>query len=165
MDELAFRTFYAETAPTLRAYIRRVSGDAALADDILQEALFRFLRAGLPGMEGVQLKAYVYRIANSLLADHWRRAKRERRWSLANWLGGEPSASARMDGDAMDVFAQLKPQEQSLLWLAYVEGFDHREIASALHLREKSIRVLLFRARRRLATMLRKQGFETEGTR
>ena len=159
MDEAAFRTFHAETAPLLRAYIRRASGDAALADDILQEVFLRFLRAGLPAMENVQMKAYLYRTANSLLADHWRRLKRERAWSLKIWFGGgEPVARAESAGDAMGLFAQLKPQEQSLLWLAYVEGFDHREIASALQLRDKSIRVLLFRARKKLAGLLRKQG-------
>jgi RNA polymerase sigma-70 factor (ECF subfamily) len=63
----------------------------------------------------------------------------------------------------MGVFAQLKPQEQSLLWLAYVEGFDHREIASTLQLKEGSIRVLLFRARKRLADMLVKRRVTIEG--
>ena len=140
-------------------YIRRASGDAALADDILQEAFLRFLSAGLPAMENAQMKAYLYRTANSLLMDHWRRAKRERAWSLKNWFGGgEAAARAETDSEAMDVFARLKPQEQSLLWLAYVEGFDHREIAAALQLREKSVRVLLFRARNRLAALLAKQG-------
>jgi hypothetical protein len=41
---------------------------------------------------------------------------------------------------------RLKPAERALLWLAYVEGFDHSEIAAA-GIRSKSIRVLLFRAR------------------
>jgi len=159
MDEAAFRVFYADAAPVLWAYIRRASGDAALADDILQEAFLRFLRADLPAMQSVQMKAYLYRTAKSLLTDHWRRLKRERRWNLANWFGGgEPAARAESAGDAMDLFAQLKPQEQSLLWLAYVEGFDHREVASALQLRERSVRVLLFRARKRLAALLGKQG-------
>ena len=57
------------------------------------------------------------------------------------------------------IFEQLKPQEQSLLWLAYVEGFDHREIALALQLTEKSVRVLLFRARKKLAGILTEKGF------
>ena len=57
----------------------------------------------------------------------------------------------------MRVFDQLKTQEQTLLWLAYVEGFDHREIAVALDLKEKSVRVLLFRARKKLAGMLSEQ--------
>jgi RNA polymerase sigma-70 factor (ECF subfamily) len=57
------------------------------------------------------------------------------------------------------LFAQLKPQQQALLWLAYVEGFDHGEIASALGVRESSVRVLLYRARKRMAGILRTHGF------
>lgn len=164
MDESAFHAFYMDTAPRLLAYIRRASGDASLADDILQDTFYRFLRASLPIAEKVQMKAYLYRTANSLLVDHWRRVKRERRWSLANWFGGERAGHAHTSGDAMSVFARLKPQEQSLLWLAYVEGFDHGEIASALQLKEGSVRVLLFRARKRLAGMLEKQGLAVEET-
>src|SRR4051812_46127837 len=157
MDEVAFRAFYAQSAPRLMSYIRRASRDAALAEDILQEAFFRFLRADLPCMENGAMKAYLYRIANSLLADHWRRIKREKLWGFAIWNRQNKIAQAESETGAMAVFERLKPQEQSLLWLAYVEGFDHREIAAALQLREKSIRVLLFRARKRLAQMLGKQ--------
>ncbi len=54
----------------------------------------------------------------------------------------------------MSVFKNLKPQERALLWLAYVEGYEHREIAGVLNLSTVSIKVLLFRARRRLAALL-----------
>jgi RNA polymerase sigma-70 factor, ECF subfamily len=158
MDEAAFRVFYEDAAPRLRAYIRRASGDAALADDILQESFLRFLRADLPAMGAPQRKAYLYRTASSLLSDHWRRLKRERRWSLDPLFGREPGSDSQGAGEGMRLFGRLKPQEQTLLWLAYVEGFDHREIASALQLKEKSIRVLLFRARKKLAGILGKQG-------
>jgi RNA polymerase sigma-70 factor (ECF subfamily) len=168
MDADAFQVFYAKTAPGLRGYIRRASGNEALADDILQEAFLRFLRAELPqfndaqfneaALEDAPLKAYLYKIAASLLVDHWRRVKRERRWSLRNFLGTEPVANPSGDSDAMRFFRRLKPQEQLLLWLAYVEGFEHREIAAALRLREKSVRVLLFRARKKLASGLEKAG-------
>jgi DNA-directed RNA polymerase specialized sigma24 family protein len=40
-----FDDFYNRTAPALRAYIRRVSGSAAAADDLLQEAYMRLLNA------------------------------------------------------------------------------------------------------------------------
>jgi DNA-directed RNA polymerase specialized sigma24 family protein len=45
-----------------------------------------------------------------------------------------------------------------LLWLAYVEGYAHNEIAGTLDLNEKSIKVLLFRARRNLERILRQNG-------
>ena len=173
MDAAAFQVFYAKTAPELRGYIRRASGNEALADDILQESYLRFLRADLFQFRDAQfrnaqfsdvtradapLKAYLYKIASSLLVDHWRRLKRERRWSLWNFLGGEPVTHPKSESDSMRFFRQLKPQEQLLLWLAYVEGFDHREIAAALRLKEKSVRVVLFRARKKLARTLEDAG-------
>jgi RNA polymerase sigma-70 factor (ECF subfamily) len=153
-----FQVFYARSAPGLRAYIRRASGNEALADDILQESFLRFLRADLPALEDAPMKAYLYKIASSLLSDHWRRVKRERRWSLKNFFGGAPVENPNPDHETMHVFERLKAQEQLLLWLAYVEGFEHREIAAALGLKEKSVRVLLFRARKRLADELVEAG-------
>jgi RNA polymerase sigma-70 factor (ECF subfamily) len=41
-----------------------------------------------------------------------------------------------------------------LLWLAYVEGMSHEEIAAATGLRVLSIKILLFRARRKAAHLL-----------
>ena len=173
MDEAAFQVFYAKTAPGLLGYLRRASGNEALADDILQESYLRFLRADLFQFRDAQfrnaqvsdvtradapLKAYLYKIASSLLVDHWRRVNRERRWSLWNFLGGEPVTNPKSESDSMRFFRQLKPQEQLLLWLAYVEGFEHREIAAALRLKEKSVRVVLFRARKKLARTLEDAG-------
>jgi len=56
------------------------------------------------------------------------------------------------------VLRELKPRERQLLWLAYVEGMSHHEIAAALNLKSGSIRPLLFRARRRMAEVLRGKG-------
>ena len=91
MDEATFQAFYNKTAPGLRGYLRRASGNEALADDILQESYLRFLRADLCQFRDGQfrdaqfddvarpdapLKAYLYKIASSLLIDHWRRVQR-----------------------------------------------------------------------------------------
>jgi RNA polymerase sigma-70 factor (ECF subfamily) len=169
MDEVAFRAFYSDTAPKLRGYLRRVSGDASVADDILQETFLRFLRTELPALERLEMKAYLYRIASSVLVDHWRRLKRERRWSLETFFGGgRPGETgvenAGQSSDTLRLFASLKPAEQMLLWLAYVEGLDHREVASAMQVKEKSVRVLLFRARKKLAGLLVERGIGPSGS-
>ena len=55
-------------------------------------------------------------------------------------------------GRAME---NLSSREQALLWLAYAQGASHDEIAESLGLKTSSIKQLLFRARRRLAQLLR----------
>ena len=51
--------------------------------------------------------------------------------------------------------ARLRPRDRQLLWLAHAEGYSHREISEITGLGEASVRLLLFRARRKLARMLR----------
>jgi len=44
-----------------------------------------------------------------------------------------------------------------LLWLAYAEGATHAEIAEITGLRTAGIRILLYRARRKLAHLLKQR--------
>ncbi len=164
IDEATFTAFYQETAQPLWSYIYRVSGDAALADDIVQEAFYRLLQANLPKMAEAQMKAYLYKIGTNLLNDHWRSQKREQRWLFGSQDHEGAAEERSLNFDLAPIFQQLKPQERSLLWLAYIEGFAHKEIAGALGLKEKSIRVLLFRARQKLATLLMRKGLNSEET-
>jgi RNA polymerase sigma-70 factor (ECF subfamily) len=154
MNQTAFREFYSKVAPTLRSYISRSCGSYDLAEDIMQEAFLRFLRTAPSGMEEPAMKGYVYRTADSLLIDHWRREKRNKRWSLEMLFRKEQTVNHGSSGDMTEAFRELKPQQRSLLWLAYVEGFDHREIAEAAGVKEHSVKVLLFRARKALAAIL-----------
>jgi RNA polymerase sigma-70 factor (ECF subfamily) len=154
MNQTAFREFYSKTAPALRSYISRSCGSYDLAEDIMQEAFLRFLRTAPSGMEGPARKGYLYRTADSLLIDHWRREKRNKRWSLEVFFRKEQTPDRGPSEDMTEAFRELKPQQRSLLWLAYVEGFDHREIAAAAGVKENSVKVLLFRARKALAAVL-----------
>jgi RNA polymerase sigma-70 factor (ECF subfamily) len=157
MDQAEFTEFYHTTAPALRGYIRRVSGEGESADDLLQETYMRFLRAKPPVDDHAAMKAYLYKTATAAIYDRWRRLRRERLWSLAFRFREEAPASAGT-GDVTRCFQKLKPRERALLWLAYVEGYAHDEIAGTLDLKEKSIKVLLFRARRNLERVLRQNG-------
>jgi RNA polymerase sigma-70 factor (ECF subfamily) len=55
---------------------------------------------------------------------------------------------------------RLKPRERALLWLAYVQGWSHAEIAQSLGLRTASLKALLWRARRRLLAVLNERKAE-----
>lgn len=146
---------YERTAPRLRAYLRRVAGDAALADDILQEAFIRLFRSGRPGASENETAAFLYRAATNLVYDHWRRRRRETK--VLGQVAPKPAAPPPgPPSDVGRIFARLAPRDRALLWLAHVEGLSHAEIASALGLKAISVRVMLFRARAELARRLRR---------
>ena len=166
MDEQSFRTFYERTARPLWSYLYRTSGNSTLADDLVQESYFRFLRVRFREMDQEYMKNYLFRIATNLLRDHWRRAKLEPPAPVER-EGSEPpqirdsgtgEQNFQMQADVTHAMGKLKPREREMLWLAYVEGSSHREIAEVVGLREQSVRSLLFRARGKLAKMLRRQG-------
>ena len=154
-----FEKFYAATMRALRSYICRITSNEAIADDILQESYIRLLSA--PPMQEAQRKSYLYRVATNLIMDHHRAESRQRHWWQRS-VAPDQSTDARLDltPDMHHLFARINIQERSLLWLAYVEGAEHREIAEILHVKEKSVRVLLHRARRKMEAILRKHGFE-----
>lgn len=165
LDAARFQDFYDATAARLRGYLRRVSGDASLADDILQESYLRLLRARVP--EGRDAAAaFLFRIATNLLYDHFRRARRER-WFFGLFPPAAVAtpADASLPQDLERLLLKLAPRERALLWLAHVEGWNHDEIARILELRPASVRVVLFRARAKLARVLARAGVGTEALR
>jgi RNA polymerase sigma-70 factor, ECF subfamily len=153
MDEAAFGAFYAETARPLFGYLLRVSGDRALAEDLMQESYCRLLSADLPEMSRSENRRYLFRIATNLLHDRWRKHKEDPLPdNVLETSSTPPALDAKLE--MRRAFEQLKPRERELLWLAYVEGSNHNEIADYTGLRAGSIRMLLFRARRRLMELL-----------
>jgi RNA polymerase sigma-70 factor (ECF subfamily) len=157
MDEESFHAFYEQTARKLRAYLRSMLTDHATVDDLLQESYFRFLNAALPdSMEPAHRKNYLYRIATNLVHDHRRTRTFETLPESQSAAGS--SASLDTSHDIAGAFRFLKPRERELLWMAYVERFDHREIAQALRVGAASIRPMLARARTRFADVLRRRG-------
>lgn len=163
MDEDAFRAFYERTARGVWAYLARVTGDRQLADDLLQETFYRFLRAAAAYEDETHRRNSLYRIATNLARDARRRSLIRAPLSLQrDEIEAEPSAdqvgTVERRADFRQAMSHLKPRERAMLWLAYAEGASHREIADVLGLQPASLKTLLFRARRRLAAlMVRKQ--------
>jgi RNA polymerase sigma-70 factor (ECF subfamily) len=159
MTEEAFRVFYDQTARPIWLYLARTTGDDRLADDLLQDTYYRFLRTRASFESDDHRRHYLFRIATNLVRDQWRRSRpsvvdldEASAVTAAEDVNVGDGALRRMElTRALD---QLKPRERTLLWLAYAQGFSHEEIASQLGLRTASLKALLFRARRRLALLL-----------
>ena len=163
MDEEEFRAFYERTARPLWSYLSRITGSSQEADDALQEAYYRFYRAGAKHEGESHRRNSLFQIATNVVRDAARRAKRrddvpledESTASAVPAAGGPtPEHQAAMRTDLARGMQQLEPMQREMLWLAYAQGASHEEIAEILGLRTVSIRTMLLRARRKLAGIL-----------
>jgi RNA polymerase sigma-70 factor, ECF subfamily len=151
MDEAEFSAFYLGTWDPLWRYVRRSTSDAASTDDIVQEAFVRLV-ATRRDLAGDKARRYVYAIATNLIRDRARRTARER-GTLAPEARAEPADTVQRVGLETQL-AKLSERDRQILWLAHVEGYDRRSIAAILNLTVLSVGPLLFRARKRLRTLL-----------
>lgn len=160
MAEDEFRLFYDRHARPLWAYLSRIAGSREAADDLLQEAFYRYLRADTTKLESdAHRKHYLYRIATNLVRDGHRQ-KQTRPATVEHDVetlpSSRPSDSTQVEQrrDLQRALAQLPARDRAMLWLAYAQGQSHREIAAVVGLKADSVKPLLFRARRKLAGLL-----------
>jgi RNA polymerase sigma-70 factor (ECF subfamily) len=163
MTEEAFRTFYELTARPVRVYLARLTGDDRLADDLLQESYYRFLRARMTFDNDEHRRNYLFRIATNLVHDHRRKPFMEvPSTAMTEIADTAPHANAADRAarrlDLHKALQQLKPRERSLLWLAYAQGWSHEEIAGAIGVKTASLKSMLHRARHRLLKVLNPGG-------
>jgi RNA polymerase sigma-70 factor (ECF subfamily) len=154
MNEEAFRAFYEHTSRPVWVYLARLTGCAAEADDLLQEAYYRLVRAALVFETEQHRRRYLFRIATNLVLDARRR--RLARPEIDPGADADDLPGNAADAAALEqrvavrgAMARIRPRERALLWLAYAQGASHDEIGAVLGLRSASIRSMLFRARRR----------------
>ncbi len=158
MDEEEFRAFYERTARPLWSYLSRIARSHQEADDALQEAYYRFYRAGAKHEDETHRRNSLFQIATNVVRDAARRAKRHDDVPIEEDTPlidvPTPEHHAAMRTDLSRGLQRLEPMQREMLWLAYAQGASHQEIASILGLRTVSIRTMLLRARRKLASFL-----------
>jgi RNA polymerase sigma-70 factor (ECF subfamily) len=160
MDEDTFRGFYARTSGMVWAYLARATNDPSVADDLLQEAFYRLLRSTMTFESDDHRRNYLFRIATNLIRDRYRRPRPDNTQLPENGDGdipakGDLARQTQQRTDLQRAMAKLSHRERELVWLAYGQGSTHQEIAGVLGLKAGSIKPLLFRARRKLARILK----------
>ena len=152
--EEQFRTCYAARFATLFTYLDRLTGDADLASDVVQEAFLRLYRRGAMPDEPA---GWLVVVANNLVRDERRRTSRQLRLlteSPSRAPSSTPSAGPDADLERAErvraVRAALEtvtPRDRQALLLRHA-GYSYREIAAALRLAEGSVGTTLLRAGR-----------------
>lgn len=164
MNQSEFRIFYQSTYRPLWSYLYRMVRHVELSNDLAQESYFRFLKAERAKQEPGAERSYLYTIATNLVRDHWRTGKVHGEWM-------EETADDDVDTSAEDLplrldlataMERLSLTHRSLLWLCYVEGYSHAEAASIVGVESHSVKVLLSRARKKLAGICQEIGIGRE---
>ena len=151
--ERQFEVIFATELPRLQRVVIRLSGDAELAADVVQDAFIRLFRRGsLPDAPRQWLITVVLNLYRNAAATSARRCQLLQLSGDASDDGDASPVAHRMIESAESqrlVRAALSrlPDRECRLLMLMAEGYSYREIAGALHLNESSIGTLLMRAK------------------
>lgn len=164
-DRLAFGALAARHLPRLHGLAQRITGSAAEAEDVAQEALLRaWQNAARFDPERARFATWLHRIASNLAIDHCRRRGGAAPLPLAeHWpdpAAGPEAALAERQRRALleQALSELPPRQRAALALAHDQGLSGAEAAAVLETSERAVEGLLHRARRFLADRLRGDG-------
>jgi RNA polymerase sigma-70 factor (ECF subfamily) len=155
-DSAAFDMLVRRHQAPLRAFLIRLTGDAAGADDIAQETLIKAYR-GLDGFRGgSSFRSWLFAIAlREAAIDRRRKATMTRAETAA--AGAELCEETLAPGLSIDLrsaLARLSPEERAAALLCDAAGFSHAEAATAMAAPLGSVKTYLLRARERLRAAL-----------
>ena len=156
-----FSELYRAHAGDVHRFALFLSGDAALADDIVSETFIRLWHAR-GRVDLTTVKGYLLAIARNLFLAERRRASRmttldER--ALDNRPGPERRAHAHIELQTALAALQTLPEiDRAAVLLRAEEGLSYEEVAAALGISPVAARVKVHRARLKLAQALRPGG-------
>ena len=144
----------------------RITGDASLAEDAVQEALLRAWHRRADFRGDAELDTWVHRIALNAAIDLVRRRKPQlliqvHEETIANLAMAAPAPSPDSDyahealvRDLSAAMQRLSVAERQTFVLKHIEGWRLEEIAETQHTNVNNTKQTLFRAVRKLRTDL-----------
>jgi RNA polymerase sigma-70 factor (ECF subfamily) len=168
----SFAEIHEQYREKVLAYLRRLTRQPALAEDLAQETFLRASRALASFRGEAKLSTWLYRIATNLYLDHRRRESSrpaEIRDGLQQaeetTLAAEVSVSGPKLPDRLfedsemgrcirEFVDRLPPDYKAVIILHDLEGLKNREIADVLDCSLDAVKIRVHRARQRLRALL-----------
>lgn len=142
--------------PRLRRYARALLGDAAAADDLVQDTLERALAKLHLYRRGTDLRAWLFTVMHNVYVNQLRAAR-----PVAPLEEQMPElAQPAREADALDLrdveraLRRLPPEQREVLLLVALEDMSYGEAARALGIPIGTVMSRLARAREKLRAML-----------
>ncbi len=159
----AFAAIYDHYFPKVYNYVRYRVRDLDTADEITSLVFERVLAGiGTYHPQKAPFGAWLFAIARNAVQDHHRSQSRHP-WLPLDLLAAHPAIEPlpekvveQMDAreKLLQAVSQLAVREQDLIALKFASGMDNKEIARVAGLSESNVGVILYRALRRLRSLL-----------
>jgi len=161
-----FRRLYDSVFPILYRIAYRIAGSEEAAEDLCQEAFFRLHEKGMIFPNADEAKYWLIRVVKNGSLNYAKRKERERRAYQKVFHEDlrvpETGESAVLkDETRVEIQAALEKLPENLRVVLVLKEFgdlNYKEIGRALGISEGNVKVRVFRARERLATMIEKDG-------
>jgi RNA polymerase sigma-70 factor (ECF subfamily) len=161
-DGDAMASLYRRHVDAIACYIAYRVPDAAAVEDLTAEVFLRMVES-LPGYHptGAPFEAWLYRIAATRVADHYRRGPWRQERGLDEASVGTHDLALEWDIVEREEFAALRAalheltdEQQTILLLRFVERKSHGEVARILDKSPQAVAAAQHRALRKLADLL-----------
>ena len=129
-------------------YIYSRVGNRPDAEDLTAQVFMKAINGMRSDVSVPELRSWLYRVAQTTLADHWREYYAEDTAELEDDVTRPPTprenpeAVQRVDA----LLATLPESYRRVLELRFLKGYSVRETAQELNLSETNVKVLQFRA-------------------
>ena len=138
----------------------RFLGDAAEAEDVVQDAFLKVLDAAPRYAPTAAFRTYLFRVVTRLCLDRVRKRRPIYTDDLPVAVDAAPApldgmAAAERDRAVRQALDGLPPNQRMALVLRHYEDLAYREIAAVLGTSEKAVERLIARARETLADQLK----------
>jgi RNA polymerase sigma-70 factor (ECF subfamily) len=160
-DQEAFTRLLDRHLLGLQKFLIRMTGNAADADEVSQEAFLRiWSHAGRWQSDRVKFTTWLYRIARNLAIDRHRKNRKTTDDDVTMIIDESPDMAHTIDGDRRQrilrgAVAQLPERQRTALVLCHFDGMSNQDAAAVLEVTVEALESLLSRARRTLKTTLR----------
>lgn len=177
-ETACFDLLVARLRRPLLHYLFRMTGDAAVSEDLAQETFLRVYLARARYRREARFSTWLYRIATRLALNYLRDHRHLRRaWSLDAPIGDDdehwelpdrsPNIEARLAAADQRrairrAIGALPERQRAAVLMHKFQELDYREIGAALRLSSSATKSLLFRAYETLRRELRALGGSCE---
>ena len=162
-DERAFRELARRYVPIMLGVARRILGNAAEAEDVVQEAMLRVWTHAPRWQPLALFRTWLSRVVVNLCLDRKRKApwvELEAAGEIADPapLAGESAEAAKRERLLAAAIADLPDRQRAAIVLSYTEGMSNAQVAEILNTTVSAVETLLVRGkqnlRRALATVI-----------